>query len=288
MTSPVSCRNGCRNCSATTSTRRSWGTLTAVTRAGCCRQVPSRRVPIRRPGRPRTASVTRPGPIGVASGGSGTANAFPANRDIAARMLSISPRPPGSPVALDLRRGSMATCAYSPVVRRYELFAPVARTTREGPMRVHRGCIRCAAVVTAGCGLRSSGSSGRRHQRPHHWWSRPPLRQPGPAGLHGRRAGRRDHPDDLPRQPAARFGRDVQPEQGQGRPGGVRPRPSGAAQRYLLAEPAARRGLSRSRLRQMQDRRLLLVPLWSAPARADDDQKDQPSGRRGPALQACR
>ena len=47
VTSPVSCRNGYRNCSATTSTRRSWGTLTAATRAGCCRQVPSRRVPVR-------------------------------------------------------------------------------------------------------------------------------------------------------------------------------------------------------------------------------------------------
>ena len=34
------CPSGCRNCSATTSTRRSSGTSTAVTRAGCCRPIP--------------------------------------------------------------------------------------------------------------------------------------------------------------------------------------------------------------------------------------------------------
>jgi hypothetical protein len=41
-------RNGCRNCSATTSTRRSWGTSTAGTRAGCCRPIPSRLTSTRR------------------------------------------------------------------------------------------------------------------------------------------------------------------------------------------------------------------------------------------------
>src|SRR5215472_7334457 len=53
VTSPASCRKGCRNCSATTSTRRSWGTSTAATRAGCFRRIPSRSEEGWRPGEGR-------------------------------------------------------------------------------------------------------------------------------------------------------------------------------------------------------------------------------------------
>jgi ectoine hydroxylase-related dioxygenase (phytanoyl-CoA dioxygenase family) len=42
-TSSATCRNGCRNCSATTSTRRSWGTSMAAIPAGSCRRIRSGR-----------------------------------------------------------------------------------------------------------------------------------------------------------------------------------------------------------------------------------------------------